>query len=269
MKIILFYICMVVLLAGNQVLLKGTPAAAQDIKTTDTITAETAIESIPKNEELTFNFRGASLDTVLDYMSKTAGFVIIRNATITGRVDVVSHQPLSQDEAVELLNTILNENGYAAIRNGRILTIVTRDDAKKRDIPVRKGSDPSQIIKSDEMVTQILPVRYADANQLVENIKPLLPSYASITANQSSNAIILTDTQNNIRRVAEIIKALDTSISEVSTIKVFSLKYADAKEVADLINKLFENQDTGSSSSSDRQRRFQEFISRMRGFRGD
>ena len=216
-------------------------------------------------EQLRLNFRGAPLDAVLDYLSKEAGFVIIRDTEITGRVDVWSYQPLNKDEAIDLLDTILNTKGYAAIRNGRMLTIVSQDEAKTRDIPVRKGSDPAEIRKTDEMVIQIIPVRYADAVQLVENIRPLLPSYATVTANQSGNAIILTDTQTNIRRMAEIVQALDTSISEVSTVKVFTLEKADSTEIATMINNLFQTQNTGGSRTSARQQRMQEFMSRMRG----
>ena len=58
---------------------------------------------------------------------------------------------------------------------------------------------------------------------------------ASLTSNDASNAIILTDTQANIKRMAKIIQALDTSISGISTMHVFPLQYADAKELADVV----------------------------------
>jgi general secretion pathway protein D len=237
----------------------------QDIASTYTLSQIPESEDVSDEDGMRFNFRGVPLDTFLDHMSRAAGFVIIRNTDITGRVDVVSHQPLTKDEAVNLLNTILNEKGYTAIRNDRILTIVKRDEAKTRYLPVKKGNNPEDIPMSDEMVTQIIPVKYGDALRIVENIESLLPSYATITANESSNAIILTDTQTNVRRIAEIIQALDTSISEVSTLKVFALEHADAKEIADLINEIFENQGSGSSNS-DRRNRIREFMSRMRGF---
>ncbi len=238
----------------------GEKISESPTETTASVEANT-----PPGEGLRFNFQGVPLDTVLDYLSKEAGFVIIRETEIIGSVDVRSHQPVSKDEAVDLLNTILHHKGYAAIRNGRTLTIVSREEAITRDIPVRKGNEPAQIPKSDEMVTHIIPVRYADAVQLVANITPLLPSYATMTANQSSNAIVLTDTQTSIRRVAEIVKALDTSISEVSTVKVFTLKDADATEIATLINTVFQSDGTGGSSAADSRRRMREFFSGMRG----
>src|SRR5205814_9884549 len=135
---------------------------------------------------------------------------------VKGRVDVWSNQPLSKDEAVDLLNTVLNQNGFAAVRKERTLTIMSRKDAKTEDIPVRRGDEPKDIQKNDEMVTQIIPVRYANATQLTKDLQPLLPSGAEMTANESANALVITDTQANIRRMTEIVQALDTSISSIS-----------------------------------------------------
>jgi len=42
---------------------------------------------------------------------------------------------MTKDEAVDLLNAVLNRNGYAAIRDGRTLTIVSKDDAKTAIFP--------------------------------------------------------------------------------------------------------------------------------------
>ena len=146
---------------------------------------------------------------------------------------------MTPDEAVDLLNTILDSKGYVAIRNGRILKIVSRQGAATRDLPVVTGADPTAIPRKDNMVTQILPVRYVPVGKLVDNLRPLLSADASISSNDSSNAVILTDTQTNIHRMAEIIRALDTSVSSISVIRVYTLRYADAKELADVITELF------------------------------
>ncbi|HVR36284.1 MAG TPA: secretin N-terminal domain-containing protein [Methylomirabilota bacterium] len=190
--------------------------------------------------ELRLNFRGVPLEMVLDHLSDAAGFIIVLETKIEGEVDVWSNQPLSRDEAVDLLNTILNRKGYTAIRNGRILTIVDREDAKQRDLPVKTGNDPEAIPRSDEMITQVIPVRYANALQLTKDLQPLLPSYSTLTANESGNALVLTDTQSNIRRMVEIVRALDTSISSISTIRVFPLQYADSKQLAEAVKQLFQ-----------------------------
>ena len=193
------------------------------------------------------NFQDASLSAVLNYLSEAAGFVIVQEAQVSGTVNVMSRQEITAEEAVDLLNAVLLEKGYIAIRNGRILKIVNRKNAQKLDLPVRTGSDPEQIPRKDEMVTQILPLRYGEAAKLVENLQPLLSENATITANESANSILLTDTQTNIRRIATIIRAIDTSVASISTIHVYPLRFADAKELATIVTTLFQVTSTSGS----------------------
>ncbi|NBV24345.1 MAG: hypothetical protein EBS05_20805 [Proteobacteria bacterium] len=185
------------------------------------------------------NFRGVPLEQVLDYFGEAAGFIIVPKVDIRGRVDVWSNDPLTKDEAVEVLNNVLSRNGYTAFRSGRTLNIINKDEAKIRPLPVRKTEDITLIPANEEMVTQILPVKFISAEQLIKNLETLLPTSSTLTANAGANALILTDTQVNVKRVAEIIKALDTPISSVSAVKVFTLKYADAKSLSTVIKDLF------------------------------
>lgn len=194
------------------------------------------------------NFRGAPLELVLNYLSDAAGFIIVPETDVRGKVDVWSNQPLTTDEAVALLNKVLGKEGYAVLRDGRTLTIVTQSEAKKRDIPVRMGYEPDTIPKDSQVVTQIIPVRFINAVQLARDLQPLMPTQTTMTANEGGNALVITDTQTNIRRLAEIIKALDTSVSSLSAVKVFALRYADAKTVADMVKEVFASTDSRSSS---------------------
>ena len=202
--------------------------------------------------EIRLNFQNASLTDVLNFLSEAAGFVVVQQAPVSGTVNIVSRQPLTAEEAVDLLNSVLIEKGFTAIRNGRILKIVSRSDAQKRDIPVMAGSDPTQIPRKDQTVTQILPVRYVEAAKLVENLRPLLSADATISANESSNAILMGDTQSNIHRIAEIIRALDTSVSSISTIRVYPLQYADSKSLANVLTQLFAT-DASSKAGNNQQ----------------
>ena len=219
--------------------------------TADPQTGKPSTSAIAEDPHLTMNFEGVPLQSVLEYMSEAADLIILGETKVEGKVNILSKQPLNREEAVELLIVVLNENGYAAIRRGeRMLKIVGKDKALIEDLPVRSGANPEDIPKNDLMVTQIIPIRFGNAGQLIENITELLPDYATISANAGSNAIILTDTQQSIHRIAEIVSALDTSISSISEIRVFPLVYADAKQLADVIKGLFQSSSSGSSRSS-------------------
>ena len=225
--------------------------------------ATTPVKVVAEGEKgLRLNFRNAPLEMVLNYLSEAAGFIIDLQTEVRGKVDVWSNQPLTKDEAVTVLNAVLNRNGYAAIRHERLLTIVSKDGVQKRDLPVIKENDPARIPKSEEMVTQIIPVRFINAAQLIKDLTPLLPSQTTMTANEGGNALVITDTQVNIRRMAEIVQALDTAISSTSAIRVFPLKHADAKALATVITALFPSQDTSGRGGNNPMQQF------FRGMRG-
>lgn len=199
---------------------------------------------------LMLNFRGAPLESVLNYLSDAAGYIIVTESEVRGKLDVISKQPVTKDEAFTILESALARNGYTALRNGRTLTIVSKEGARKRDIPVKSGNDPEAIPKDEQMVTQIIPVRFISATQLTTDLQPLLPSEATMTANDAGNALVITDTQSSIRRLAEIIRALDTSLAGANSVKVYPLRFSDAKEVATVIKELYPAQDSRTTGGN-------------------
>ena len=202
-----------------------------------------------KEPELRLNFRGVPLTQVLDYLSDAAGFTIILETPVTGTVDVWSNQPLTKAEAVNVLDSALSKNGYAAIQNGRTLTIIPAASAKKRHILTRVG-DVKEIEMSDKMITQIIPVKNINVTQLARDLAPLIPDTASLQANEGANSLVMTDTEINIHRIADIVAKLDGQVSGSTSVKVFPLRYADSKAMATVIQNLYQTQNTGGRGAN-------------------
>jgi general secretion pathway protein D len=225
----------------------GTPAAPKAIF--DNTAEFTPPETGTNSDEIRLNFRNAPLEMVLNYLSDAAGFIIVLDTQVRGTVSVISGTPMTRDEAVDLLNSVLNKNGLAAIRDGRTLTIVDKNDAKTRDIPVKVSAEPADIPKNDEIVTQIIPIRFVEADQLVKDLSSFVSPQATIVANEAGNSIVITDTQANIRHLAEIIKAVDSSAESETEIQVFRLKYANPNDVATLLSQLFSGGSTSGNNT--------------------
>lgn len=189
---------------------------------------------------ITLNFSDAPLPAVLAFLSEASGLVVVGDVQVEGRVNMISRQPLTMAKALDVLSSVLKEKGYAAIRIGKTLKIVRLDQAKSANIPVHSGNDPAAVTESDQIITQVIPVRYADAAQLKTDLAPLIPAYASMSANVSTNTLILTDTAANVKRIMQIIRALDTAVSAVTQVRVFPLQYANASSAARLITAVFE-----------------------------
>lgn len=240
----------------------ATTAPAAPVATDIYIKAQ---EESPNNSRVAFNFKDATVDTILDYLSDTLGFIVIKDSRINVRVTVTSRRPVDASEAVDLLNSVLDPMNYSVLQRGRVLRVLPRDKAKKSNVPVRFGSDPAKIRMTDEIITQVIPVNNVDAVKLRTDLSSMLSSDADVTSNAGSNTIIITDTSARIRRVVEVINALDSHRTAVNDIKTFQLKFANATTTAKLINDIFKQD--ASSSNSNSGNPFQQMF-RNRGFPG-
>jgi type II secretory pathway component GspD/PulD (secretin) len=200
-------------------------------------------------DELSLNFRNAPLEMVLNYLSDAAGFIIVMDTQVRGNVSVISSHPMNRNEAVDLLNSVLNKNGYAAIRDGRTLTILDKNDAKTRNIPVKTSNNPDSIPNNAEIVTQIIPIRFVEARQLVTDLSSFVSPQATIVANEAGNSIVVTDTQSNIRHLTEIIRAIDNSAEGETEIRVFHLSHASPTDVAAELGQIFPTSGTAGNQS--------------------
>ena len=81
-----------------------------------------------------------------------------------------------------------------------------------------------------------------NVTQLARDLAPLIPETASLQANEGANSLVMTDTEINIHRIADIVSKLDGQVSGSTSVKVFSLRYADSKAMATVIQTLYQNQ---------------------------
>ncbi len=221
--------------------------------------------------KIEMHFQDAPLDGVLKYLSEKGGLTIVASGGVAldGRITVMSEKPLTVDEAVALINSLLKDRNAAAVRTGKTLRVTTLSQAKTENLPVVhviKNEDVPE--NSDEVMTFVIPVRYVDAQTLSQNLMSLLPEYATLEANRDGNALIITDSASNVRRVMKIIQALDTHMATVAEIKVWRLSNAVASTTAQLINSIFQQEAQAARSAGRGGNAMQSMLFGGRGGRG-
>lgn len=194
-----------------------------------------------KAAAVTLNFKEASADAVLDYLAEATGFTIVKEAKIEGRVTVQTHRPVTATEAVALVNTVLRIHGYAVMQQGRELHVLPRAKAKKGDVPVHVGINPDEIAATDELITQIIPLSKTDAGRLKQDLQTIISADADLTANRDNNALVLTDTSRNVKRIVQIVAELDRQGASSSEMRIVKLRHADATTTAKMIGQVFKS----------------------------
>ena len=201
------------------------------------------------DELIYVNFDQVDIRVMLKTVGDITGINFVVDDSIRGTVTVMSPTKIRLGEIYEVLESILEVKGYAAVPTGigDFVKIVPRADAVRRNLQVRIGADPMEIPVNDSLVTQIIPLTYADVTEVSRIITPLLSSGLYMATYPRTNSILITDTSSNIHHIAKIIRNLDvpSSKEQVTTI---GLTYASAEVLSDQITQILDKGRTVSPS---------------------
>jgi general secretion pathway protein D len=200
---------------------------------------DSAIQSARANKKVSMQFDHASLDQVLKFISKISGVTVVKDTDVKGDITIISEKDITVDDAFDVLNSALATKGYTSIREGNVLKIVALDNAREDEVPVHVGVDPNSIKPGDEVITQVMPLSYADAVALKKDLATLIPKDEDLSSNARSNTLIVTGAASNVHRIAQIVKELDSPQASVTQIRVFTLKNADVETLAKTLNDIF------------------------------
>ena len=109
-----------------------------------------------------------------------------------------------------MLLTILDVNGLTAVKSGNLYRIIPREGATQASVRTVVGRELDPSRASDEILTQIVPLRYISATDAVNLLRPFVPQQGARDApGRETNLLIITDTAANIRRLLDILKLAD------------------------------------------------------------
>jgi len=196
------------------------------------------------DELICVNFDQVDIRMVLKTVGDITGINFVLDDSVSGTVTVMFPTKIRLGEVYKVLESILEVKGFAAVPAGRnLVKIVPRAEAAKRNLQVRFGSNPSEIPRNDSLVTQIIPLNYANAAEISQIIQPLLATGAQMSTYSKTNSIVITDTSSNIYHIAKIIQKLDVA----EQITVFGLNYASAESLSEQIIRIMQKSRVTSS----------------------
>jgi len=199
------------------------------------------------DELVSVNFERADIRTVLKTVGDITGINFMVDESVKGTVTLMSPTKIRLGKLYEVLESILEVQGYAAVpAENNLVKIVPRADAAKRNLQVRLGSNPAEIPLTDSIVTQIIPLSYADAAEVSQIIQPLLAAGSQMATYPRTNSIVITDTSSNIHHIATIIQKLDVTGSK-EQVTVFGLEYASAQVLSEQITRIMQKHRVASS----------------------
>ncbi|MEX3944508.1 type II secretion system secretin GspD [Paraburkholderia sp. BR10937] len=196
--------------------------------------------------QVTLNFVNADIDQVAKAIGAATGKTIIVDPRVKGQLNLVSENPVPEDQALKTLQSALRMQGFALVQDHGVLKVVPEADAKLQGVPTYVGNAPTA--RGDQVVTQVFTLRHESANNLLPVLRPLISPNNTIAAYPANNTLIVTDYADNVRRIASIIAGVDSAAGQ--QVQVVPLHNANALDIAPQIAKMLDPGAIGASDPS-------------------
>jgi general secretion pathway protein D len=184
------------------------------------------------------NFDNADVETVIQAASEIIGFNYVLAPDVRGKVTVQTSGRIAQEDVFGVLLAILEVHGFTAVKAGNLYKIVRIEGARERAVPTIVGQRPDPTRVTDEIITQIVPLRYSSVADLSTLLRPLISARGTLIAHRETNVLIITDAASNIRRLLDIIRLVDVQVAQ-EELQIIPIRFADAADLANILNQLF------------------------------
>jgi general secretion pathway protein D len=200
---------------------------------------DVAAPSSMEEELISLDFNNVDIRLVIKLISDLTGKNFLIHDSVRGPVTIISPTKIPVSEVEKVLDAILQVRGYAAVPAGNITKILPKVDATQSTVQTRGGEELQTVPKYDELITQLIPLEFADAEEIRRIIQPLVSKGANLQTYPPTNTIILTEVAANIRRLLDIIAEIDIPGGDL-IITVVPLDWASASIMSSEIMQVVE-----------------------------
>lgn len=217
---------------------------------TTPVTAQREIGLKPETPEpaVTIDFDEVDIPVFIKFISELTGKNFVIDKGVRGKVTIISPNKISVDEAYKVFESVLEVNGFTAVPSGNIIKIVPAASARTMSVKTRLKREAMD--SEDKVVTQLIPLRYADPDELKKLFAPFISKSSVMVSYPPTRTLIVTDVQSNINRLMSLARAIDVEgVGE--EINVIPLEYASADKLAKSLNTVFERRARAQKRTAD------------------
>jgi len=201
---------------------------------------EEAKKPVKDTRYVTIDFDNVDIQVFVKFVSELTGKNFVIDDKVRGKVTIISPRKISLDEVYKVFESVLEVNGFATVTAGEVTKIVPALQAREKQLETRIGAQGANGAE-DKLITQIITLENANPDEIKRVLEPLISRSSILLAYPPTGMLVITDYQSNIRKIMEIIGALDVE-GMASQITYLPLKAASASELVKSLMMLFQPQ---------------------------
>ena len=192
--------------------------------------------AVSQERSVSIDFNEVDISVFIKFISELTGKNFIVDQRVQGKVTVISPSKISVDQAYHVFESVLEVHGFTTVDAGDVTKIIPSPHARTKNIETMLRQDMAN--PSDRIVTQLIPLQYADPEEIKQLFAPLVSRDSVVLSYKATNTLIITDVYSNIKRLLRILDEIDVEGigREITTI---SLRHADCVEVVGIIESVF------------------------------
>ena len=183
--------------------------------------------------EFTLNFDGADIRDVAKVIFDTLKENYTVDPQVQGEVSIQTSRPLTRDQLLPTLETLLRMNQAVLVREGGFYKILPVAGAVRRG-----GLDPQLGSGRTGYRVRIIPLNYISAVEMQAIIAPFLPEGGVLRADVARNLLIVAGTAQELASVQSTIDTFDVNWLKGMSIGMYRLRNVDSQSVASELNQL-------------------------------
>jgi general secretion pathway protein D len=220
------------------------------IKGTDEVLAPAKPVVVPRSvaKDVTFKFEQAPVkDVVQAVLGDLMGFSYVIHQQLSGTVTVSTAAPVPADQALSLLEAVLQGNNVLMVMDANGVFHVGTAEALRGVIAVPKRVDQPSLPPGSGMV--IVPLKFIGVAEMAEILRPLTRPEAFVRIDTLRNMLILAGSRNQIDGWLEIVRTFDVDLLKGMSVAVFPLQYVSIKDIEDVMRAIASSTSATSSGS--------------------
>ncbi|MGF6712623.1 general secretion pathway protein D [Luteibacter sp. W1I16] len=185
---------------------------------------------------VTFNFENQPVESVVKAI---VGDLLHENYSIVpgvqGNISFSTSQPVTTDQALPILETLLSWTGNALVRNGdRYVVMPSKDAVAGNLVPSMGATAPPGGLQA-----RLFPLRFISATEMQKLIKPFARPDATLLADPTRNVLVMAGTPSELENYQRTVQTFDVDWLRGMSVGVFALQRAQVKELTPQLDSLF------------------------------
>ena len=191
---------------------------------------------------ISVNLNGLNINAIITMLIQWTGKAVLPSNDALGlTITVFSPERMRQSEALSLLYSAMRQQGFVAETRNNIIYIKPVSQAQQIYAPlVSEDEELSTFQDKLTVIRKIYRVKNYSASTMGQLILPFLNPTGNITADETTQTLMVTDTVESLMQVEKIMNRFDNTLAGTTT-EILKVQHADPAEMADMISSIMAN----------------------------